>query len=180
MPLAQSLTSKLLENVRANLMDATNAADAQTAFGDAVRVAAVPVGGFDEAPYVIVVLGDTVDPDPDANAEWGATELTCWVVSSEMVDEYDPAAAIGSALVNQSDTLVKVVKRALLRGGPPYRESPWNASPYHDLPGVVRVQHVRTGGFETIPVPSGDESPDAPGAFALARPVTFRYLWVEV
>ena len=180
MPLAKSQTSQLLENLVANLQDATNAADAQTAFGDAVYLAAVPMGGFHEAPYVCVVLGDTVDADPDANAEWGQTEITCWVVSAELVDDLDPAAAIGSALVNQSDTLVKVVKRALARGGPPYAESPWNASPYHDLPGVTTVQHVRTGGFEPIPVPSGDESPAAGEAFTLARPVTFRYTWVEV
>jgi len=166
----------LLANIKANLNDTTNHSEAYALFkGGRVRVLPVFIPLFSVAPpYAVIVPGGSVG-DSSGVVEQIDLDVSVYVVSGILEDPFDEAGVLGGASLDDLATLARVVRDALVRPQP-YVGSPYDSSPYTELPQVVTCLHARTGVIEAIP--DGDLESDAGASLHLARPVTLTYgIW---
>lgn len=169
MPVTKSPFVQLLENIKTNLQDQVNFPDTAV-FKDRARVQPVFLPRGSATPYCCIVPG--AQEGDSGNVEIISSEVTIYVVAALVSDDDNERLAIGTAAIEGTDTLCKVVRDALVRPMP-YRDAPFASTPYVQQFQVLTAIHAATREFIAVPPPM-DRQNEQP-SFYLARPVVLRY-----
>lgn len=179
-----SIDRTLYRNIEADLKNVARNNDIKV-FEGRVVLSPIPFPAFHKTPYLVVTpAAETGDLFRDESRD---LDINIWVVSF-IARDYRVGDIKGGARIDDSGTLVRAIRKALVRPEP-YRDAVgstvFSSSPYTgsqaDRDAVITCMHVQTGPFETLVQPRQDpDQEELIEDLHLARALTLRYEMIEV